>query len=106
MDDFGTGYSSLSYLKDFPFSTIKIDRSFVHDLSVDSSNLAIIKAITTLGKGLNLQIVAEGVETEQLKTLLEALHCNYMQGYFISRPLNAVDATNLLLSSLNNLSSS
>ena len=104
MDDFGTGYSSLSYLKDFPFSTIKIDRSFVHDLSVDSSNLAIIKAITTLGKGLNLRIVAEGVETEQLKSLLQALHCNYMQGYFISRPLNAVDATNLLLS-LNNPSS-
>ena len=106
MDDFGTGYSSLSYLKDFPFSTIKIDRSFVQDLSVDSSNLAIIKAIITLGKGLNLQIVAEGVETEQLKSLLQALHCNYMQGYFISRPLNAVDATNLLLSSLNNPSSS
>lgn len=102
MDDFGTGYSSLSYLKDFPFSTIKIDRSFVNDLSVDSSNLAIINAITTLGRGLNLQIVAEGVETEQLKNLLEALHCNYMQGYFISRPLNAVDATNLLLRSLNN----
>ncbi|MEM8674954.1 MAG: EAL domain-containing protein [Cyanobacteria bacterium P01_G01_bin.67] len=101
MDDFGTGYSSLSYLKDFPFSTIKIDRSFVNDLSVDSSNLAIIKAITTLGTGLNLQIVAEGVESEQLKNLLETMHCNYMQGYFISLPLAADEATELLLRSAN-----
>lgn len=97
MDDFGTGYSSLSYLKDFPFSTIKIDRSFVKDLSVDSSNVAIINAITTLGAGLNLQIVAEGVESEQLKNILETLHCNYMQGYFISLPLTPDKATDLLL---------
>ncbi|MEM7593631.1 MAG: EAL domain-containing protein [Cyanobacteria bacterium P01_A01_bin.83] len=100
MDDFGTGYSSLSYLKDFPFSTIKIDRSFVKDLSVDSSNLAIINAITTLGAGMNLQIVAEGVESEQLKNLLETMNCNYMQGYFISLPLPADQATELLLRSL------
>ncbi|MEM8719232.1 MAG: EAL domain-containing protein [Cyanobacteria bacterium P01_G01_bin.39] len=99
MDDFGTGYSSLSYLKDFPFSTIKIDRSFVKDLSVDSSNLAIINAITTLGAGMNLQIVAEGVESEQLKNLLETMNCNYMQGYFISLPLPADQATELLLRS-------
>ncbi len=97
MDDFGTGYSSLSYLKDFPFSTIKIDRSFVKDLSVDSSNVAIINAITTLGAGLDLQIVAEGVESEQLKNILETLHCNYMQGYFISLPLTPDKATDLLL---------
>ena len=99
MDDFGTGYSSLSYLKDFPFNTIKIDRSFVKDLSVNSNNLAIIKAITTLGKGLNLQIVAEGVESEQLKNLLETLHCDYMQGYFLSPPLTVTEATNLMLRS-------
>lgn len=101
MDDFGTGYSSLSYLKDFPFSTIKIDRSFVKDLSVDSSNLAIINAITTLGAGLNLQIIAEGVETEQLKNLLETMHCKYMQGFFISLPLPADQATELLKRSSN-----
>jgi EAL domain-containing protein (putative c-di-GMP-specific phosphodiesterase class I) len=100
MDDFGTGYSSLSYLKDFPFSTIKIDRSFVKDLSFDSSNFAIINAITTLGVGLNLQIIAEGVESEQLKNLLKTLHCNYMQGYFFSLPLAAEQATELLLNSL------
>jgi EAL domain-containing protein (putative c-di-GMP-specific phosphodiesterase class I) len=100
MDDFGTGYSSLSYLKDFPFSTIKIDRSFVQDLSFDSSNFAIINAITTLGAGLNLQIIAEGVESEQLKNLLKTLHCDYMQGYFFSLPLTAEQATKLLLNSL------
>lgn len=62
-------------------------------------NVAIINAITTLGAGLNLQIVAEGVESEQLKNLLETLHCNHMQGYFISVPLAANDATDLLLRS-------
>ena len=100
MDDFGTGYSSLSYLKDFPFSTIKIDRSFVNDLSLDSSNFAIINAINSLGKDLNLQIIAEGVESEQLKNLLETLHCKYMQGYFFSKPLCATEATKLLARSL------
>ena len=100
MDDFGTGYSSLGYLKDFPFNTIKIDRSFVKDLAIDASNLAIVNAIITLGRELNLQIVAEGVESEQLKNLLETLHCNYMQGYFISRPLPVINATKLLMRSL------
>ena len=100
MDDFGTGYSSLSYLKDFPFSTIKIDRSFVNDLSLDSSNFAIINAINSLGKDLNMQIIAEGVESEQLKNLLETLHCKYMQGYFFSQPLCATKATELLMRSL------
>ncbi len=99
MDDFGTGYSSLSYLKDFPFNTIKIDRSFVNDLSIDSSNFAIINAINSLGRGLNLQIIAEGVESEQLKNLLETLDCKYMQGYFFSKPLCATEATELLMRS-------
>jgi diguanylate cyclase (GGDEF)-like protein/PAS domain S-box-containing protein len=100
MDDFGTGYSSLGYLKNFPFNTIKIDRSFVKDLAIDSSNLAIVNAITTLGRELNLQIVAEGVESEQLMNLLETLRCDYMQGYFISKPLPVTDATKLLMRSL------
>ena len=100
MDDFGTGYSSLAYLKDFPFNTIKIDRSFIKDLIIDSGNLAIVNAITTLGRELNLQVVAEGVESERLKNLLETLDCNYMQGYFISKPLQVADATELLMRSL------
>lgn len=97
MDDFGTGYSSLGYLQEFPFNTIKIDRSFIKDLSANSKNLAIIDAIITLGKGLNLQIVAEGVESEQLKNLLATLHCDYMQGYFFSPPVTVAEATNLML---------
>ena len=100
MDDFGTGYSSLSYLKDFSFDTIKIDRSFINDLSLDSNNLAIVNAINSLGTGLNMQIIAEGVESEQLKNLLETLHCKYMQGYFFSMPLAATEATDLLKQSL------
>lgn len=97
MDDFGTGYSSLSYLQEFPLNTIKIDRSFIQDLTTKSKNLAIINAITTLGRGLNLQIVAEGVESEQLKNLLTTLYCDYMQGYFFSPPLPVAEATNLLI---------
>ena len=99
MDDFGTGYSSLGYLKEFPFNTLKIDRSFIKDLSANSQNLAIIDAITTLGKGLNLQIVAEGVESELLKNLLETLRCDYMQGYFFSPPLTVTEAARLMLKS-------
>ncbi len=96
MDDFGTEYSSLNYLKEFPFNTLKIDRSFIKDLSANSKNLAIINAITILGRGLNLQIVAEGIESEQLKNLLETLHCDYMQGYFFSPPVTVAEATNLM----------
>ncbi|WP_253274297.1 EAL domain-containing protein [Myxosarcina sp. GI1] len=66
-------------------------------MSVNSKNLAIINAIITLGKGLNLHIVAEGVESEQLKNLLETLHCNYMQGNFFSLAVPVVEATNLLM---------
>ncbi|WP_019508516.1 bifunctional diguanylate cyclase/phosphodiesterase [Pleurocapsa sp. PCC 7319] len=99
MDDFGTGYSSLSYIKDFPFHTIKIDSSFIKDLRTNSKNLAIINVILALGKELNMQIIAEGVESEQLKKLLENLHCEYMQGYFFSPPVTVDQATNLLVES-------
>ena len=100
MDDFGTGYSSLSYLRDFPFSTLKIDRSFISDLQTDPNNLAIVKAIITLGKGLNLQVVAEGVETEQLKNMLATLGCSYMQGYYFGAPLRVADVTTFLSNEL------
>ncbi len=96
MDDFGTGYSSLSYLKQFPFDTLKIDRSFIQDLHSASSDLAIVNAIITLGKGLDLNVVAEGVETEDLKDLLKKLNCQYIQGYLFSKPLPAAAATKLL----------
>ncbi|MBD2180985.1 EAL domain-containing protein [Planktothrix sp. FACHB-1355] len=96
MDDFGTGYSSLGYLKKFPFHTLKIDQSFVRDLITNPNDVAIITAIIALGQGLNLKVVAEGVETEQLKELLHTLECQHMQGYFFSRPLPASDATKLM----------
>ena len=101
MDDFGTGYSSLGYLKQFPFCTLKIDRSFIQDLNHSSQDIAIIDAVITLGQGLNLNIVAEGVETEELKDLLKNLGCEYIQGYLFSKPLPAEEATKLLVNNMN-----
>jgi diguanylate cyclase (GGDEF)-like protein len=96
LDDFGTGYSSLSYLKQFPLDTLKIDRSFVMDLLTQNKDAAIAKAILELGRGLDLRVVAEGVETAELQQLLQNFGCRHMQGYLFSRPLPAQDATHLL----------
>jgi diguanylate cyclase (GGDEF)-like protein/PAS domain S-box-containing protein len=91
IDDFGTGYSSLSYLKHFPIDKLKIDRSFVMDITDDSRNNAIIETIIHLGHNLKLKVIAEGVETaEQLATLQE-LRCDEIQGYFFSRPISPHD---------------
>jgi diguanylate cyclase (GGDEF)-like protein/PAS domain S-box-containing protein len=97
LDDFGTGYSSLSYLKQLPFQTLKIDRSFVRDLLSNPHDVAIVEALLTLGRRLNIQVVAEGVETIELKNLLYALQCHRMQGYWFSRPLPAEEATQVLM---------
>lgn len=96
MDDFGTGYSSLSYLKQFPFNTVKIDRSFIKDLHPTSQDIAIVNAVIDLGRGLNLNVVAEGVETEDLQEILRNMGCEYVQGYLYSPPLPADKATKLL----------
>ncbi|RMF23994.1 MAG: bifunctional diguanylate cyclase/phosphodiesterase, partial [Cyanobacteria bacterium J083] len=96
MDDFGTGYSSLSYLSQFAFNTIKIDQSFIRDLQKKPQDTSIVQAIISLGKALELNVVAEGVETAQLKELLTELGCQYMQGYLFSKPLFAPEATQLL----------
>lgn len=92
IDDFANGFSSLEHLKRFPFHTLKIDRSFVHDLKNDPKDLAIISALVSLGKGFNLRVVAEGVETQQQIDLLRSLECEQMQGFWFSRPLAAEDA--------------
>lgn len=96
LDDFGTGYSSLSNLKQFPFHTLKIDQSFVRDLPNNPYDVAIVEAVVTLGRRLNIRVVAEGVETQELQQLLQNLHCRYMQGYLFSRPLTAIAATEVL----------
>jgi EAL domain-containing protein (putative c-di-GMP-specific phosphodiesterase class I) len=96
LDDFGTGYSSLGYLKQFPLNTLKIDKSFVRDLETDPLNAGIIKAIMTLGKGFNLRVIAEGVETEAEKDCLQSFQCEEIQGYLSSRPLPAQEATEFI----------
>jgi diguanylate cyclase (GGDEF)-like protein len=97
LDDFGTGYSSLGYLKQFPFHTLKIDRSFVRDLQGNSRDAAIIAAIVALGQGLNMRTIAEGVETQQQLDLLKELQCEVIQGYLLSKPLTTRDLVNFLI---------
>jgi diguanylate cyclase (GGDEF)-like protein len=92
IDDFGTGYSSLSYLNRFPVDTLKIDRSFVTTMNAADENLQIVKTIVTLAGNLGMQVVAEGVETEEQLQQLRSLKCQYGQGYLFSTPLDVVDA--------------
>lgn len=87
IDDFGTGYSSLSYLKQFPVNVLKIDRSFVRDITVDSDDAAIVDAILAMSGRLNLKVVAEGVETKEQLEFLEVHQCELVQGYYFSEPL-------------------
>jgi diguanylate cyclase (GGDEF)-like protein/PAS domain S-box-containing protein len=96
MDDFGTGYSSLSYLRSFPFDKIKIDRSFVHELATRDDSMAIVRAVTGLGKSLGISIVAEGVETNEQLGLLRTEGCTEVQGFLFSRPRPAQDVEAML----------
>ncbi len=86
MDDFGTGYSSLSYLQSFPFDKIKIDKAFINNLDHSEQSATIIRAVIALGRGLNVPVTAEGVETEEQFKFLAAEGCNEIQGYLIGRP--------------------
>lgn len=91
IDDFGTGYSSLSYLKQFPLDVLKIDRSFVRDINDDADDAAIVDAILAMSRRLNLEVVAEGVETLNQLTFLQAHDCPRVQGYYFSKPLSFDD---------------
>jgi EAL domain-containing protein (putative c-di-GMP-specific phosphodiesterase class I) len=97
LDDFGTGFSSLGYLKQFAFRTLKIDQTFIRDLRGNPQERGIISAAIALGRGFNLRVVAEGVETQQQLDLLRSLQCEQGQGYCFSRPLPKDEATQLLL---------
>lgn len=98
IDDFGTGYSSLSYLKHFPVNTLKLDQSFVRDLSTDPNDAAIATAVIALGHSLNLTVLAEGVETDQQLEILKDLKCDKIQGFLFSQPLEAPAFENLVKS--------
>lgn len=102
LDDFGTGYSSLSYLHQFPFNTIKIDRSFVNSIDTNNEKLGIIRAIITLARNLRMDTIAEGIETANQIAQLKALKCQYGQGYLISKPLNQQAAENVIIKELKN----
>jgi EAL domain-containing protein (putative c-di-GMP-specific phosphodiesterase class I) len=89
LDDFGTGYSALSYLKHFPIDMIKVDRCFLDGLETDSRDAALMRAILSIGSGMDLDVVAEGVETRAQRELLRVSGCQWGQGFLFSEPLPA-----------------
>ena len=96
IDDFGTGYSSLSYLKRFPINTLKIDRSFVHDIVTDKNDHTIVTAIIAMAHSLGIDVIAEGIETKEQLRLLIAQKCNHYQGYYFSKPVPVSEMINIL----------
>ena len=100
LDDFGTGYSSLSYLRRLPLDTIKIDRSFVSVMWTDEADLPIVQAVISLAHGLGVDVVAEGIETEQQLVRLRELACDRGQGFYFARPLPPDDLRALFAATL------
>ena len=96
VDDFGTGYSSLSYLMKFPIDALKIDRSFVTDLNETGDNVSICAAIVALAHSLGLKVIAEGVETSEHQRILKMLLCDEIQGYYFSKPVDAIAAAKFI----------
>lgn len=100
LDDFGTGYSSLNYLMKIPISTLKIDKSFIDNITSNKQNKSIIKNIIQMAHSMDLKVVAEGVETEQQLSMLKEKECDYIQGYYFSKPLSVMDTEKLLALSI------
>ncbi|MEH1882212.1 GGDEF domain-containing response regulator [Nostoc sp.] len=100
LDDFGIGYSSLSYLHRFPSKALKIDRSFITKIGANGENLEIVQAIVTLAQGLNIDVIAEGVETLEQLAQLRAMKCKYAQGYFFSKPVDSKSIETLIASGI------
>jgi EAL domain-containing protein (putative c-di-GMP-specific phosphodiesterase class I) len=96
LDDFGTGFSSLSLLKDLPIDRIKIDRSFVAGFGINADDTAIVRAVTNLGRSMNKQVTAEGVESSETLELLRLEGCHEIQGFHLARPMPAVDVVGFL----------
>ena len=97
IDDFGTGYSSLSSLQQFPIGTLKIDKSFVRDAAVDSDDATIVATIIDMGRSMNLDVVAEGIETEEQLEFVRSHECTYAQGHLFGDPLDAEGFRQLLV---------
>lgn len=98
MDDFGTGYSSLSYLRNYPFAALKIDKSFISDITDDPSDLGLVKATIAMAHSFKMKVVAEGIETEQQLEMLKEMKCDFGQGYYFSRPVPAKEFEKLIKS--------
>jgi EAL domain-containing protein (putative c-di-GMP-specific phosphodiesterase class I) len=96
IDDFGTGYSSLSYLQKLPFDTVKIDRSFIKELGVNAESSEIVRTIVELARSLDMEVVAEGVETEDQLRRVTTLGCEYVQGYYFAKPLGSKTTQTLM----------
>jgi EAL domain-containing protein (putative c-di-GMP-specific phosphodiesterase class I) len=96
LDDFGTGYSAMSYLKKFDIDFLKIDKSFVRDLTTNTTDRAIAEAIIAMAHKLGLQVIAEGVETQEQRALLSDAGCNFAQGYLFARPMPLAAFENFL----------
>jgi diguanylate cyclase (GGDEF)-like protein len=100
VDDFGTGFSALSYLKNYPVSTVKIDRSFIMDLPNDKENAVLVQAIIAMAHGLRLEVIAEGCETAEQWEYLRSLNCDYVQGYYFGKPMAQGDFEEFLIEQL------
>ena len=100
IDDFGTGYSSLSYLKRLPINLLKIDRSFVNNCLLNSIDSDIIRTIIILAHSMGIDVIAEGVETEQQSTLLKSLNCDFVQGYLFGKPMPSEEFEKLIFNNV------